>query len=797
TRPPLRRFPQVLCLSAFLSLPLARAEPIRYSVAEEAESGSLVGKLAEDAGLTPPQLSARRARLLSEDGRQHLRLEPGSGRLLVAGRLDREQLCAHSDTCMLPFELLLSDPLQFFRVEVVVDDINDHSPVFPEERVTFDITEKSDPGTRFPLECARDLDIGSNTIQAYSISPENEYFSIFYGTRITGKKYLELVLEKSLDREEQAEMSFSVIAVDGGSPPRSGTTQVQIIILDVNDNAPVFTQEEYIGKVLENMPEGSVVLTVLATDKDSGVNGEISYQISQAVGQTDSAFVIDPRTGEIKITKPLDFEAVQTHELTVRARDGGGLSAICKVLVDVVDVNDNAPELAVTSFSSPLPENTAPGTVVALFTVRDRDSGANGKISCALDDQLFSLRPAYKNYYELVTVSTLDREHTAQYVLRVTAADAGSPPLTSTHTFTVDISDVNDNAPVFNQTSYTMYVRENNVPSVLVGAVSAADADEGLNAKVTYSLAPGPAAERPSCSCISVNSENGHVFVLRPLDYERLKHTEVTVSASDAGSPPLRANVTVRLVVLDENDNAPLVLYPAQDSSPASSELVPVAAQAGYLITKVVAVDADSAQNSWLSYHLLRATEPGLFSVAVQSGEVRLKRPVTERDSVKHKLLVLVTDNGKPPLSATAALSALLLKDFSDVRLPHSSPPADEHGDSLTTSLIISLVFVSLLFLVSSAVFVARKVCKSKELKAAHVLYGADNLQSGLADAAAAGTLPRAYCYEISLTTGSANSEFQFLKPILPSQRNSEFVQPSHSNASNSSSAQSKTFMNF
>ncbi|NWS88604.1 PCDBF protein, partial [Toxostoma redivivum] len=650
------------------------------------------------------------------------------------------------------------------------DDINDHSPVFPKERVTFKIPETSDPGSRFPLEMARDLDIGSNKIQAYSISPRNEYFNVFYGTRITGKKYLELVLEKPLDREEQAEMTFSVIAVDGGSPPRSGTTEIDVLVLDANDNAPICTQEEYIKQVLENTPEGSVVLTVLATDQDAGVNGDISYELGETVGESELAFVIDPRTGEIKLTKPLDFEAAQTHELSVRATDGGGLSAICKVVVEVVDVNDNAPELAVSSFSSPLPEDTVPGTVVALFSVRDRDSGANGKISCALDDQLFfSLRPAYKNYYELVTVSALDREHTARYVLSVTAADAGSPPLTATHTFTVDISDVNDNAPVFNQTSYTMYVRENNAPTVFVGAVSAADADVGLNAKVTYSLAPVAAAERPSCSCISVNSENGHVFVLRPLDYERLRQTEVTVSASDAGSPPLRANVTVRLVVLDENDNAPLVLYPAQDSSPAPTELVPVSAEAGYLVTKVVAVDADSGQNSWLSYHLLRATEPGLFTVAVQSGEVRLKRPLTDRDSVKHKLLVLVRDNGKPPLSATAALSALLLKDFSDVRLPHSSPPADEQDDSLTTYLIISLVCVSLLFLISAAVFVARKVCKSKELKAAHVLYGADNLQSGLADAAAAGTLPRAYCYEISLTTGSGNSEFQFLKPILPS----------------------------
>ncbi|NWV71763.1 PCDB4 protein, partial [Malurus elegans] len=761
---------QVLCLSAFLSLPHVRSVPIRYSVAEEAESGSLIGNLAEDAGLSPAQLSARRARLVSEDGRQHFRLERGSGRLVVAGRLDREELCGQSATCMLPFELLLANPLQFFRVEVILEDINDHSPVFPEERVTFDIPETSEPGSRFPLEGARDLDIGSNNIQAYSISPENEHFSVSYGSRSNGDRYLELVLEKPLDREEQSEMNFDVIAVDGGSPPRTGTIQVKVVILDANDNAPIFTHERYSAKVFENMPEGSAVLTVQATDPDAGVNGDISYQLSQAMGQSESAFVIDPITGEIKLTKALDFEAAQTHELSVRARDGGGLSAMCKVLVEVVDVNDNAPELVVNSFSSPLPENTVPGTVVALFSVRDRDSGANGKISCALEDQLFfSLRPAYKNYYELVTVSALDREETAQYMLTVTAADAGSPPLTSTHTFTVDISDVNDNAPVFNQTSYTMYVRENNVPAVLVGAVSAADADVGLNAKVTYSLAPVQPAEQRSCSCISVNSENGHVFVLRPLDYEQLRQTEVTVSASDAGSPPLRANVTVRLVVLDENDNAPLVLYPAQDSSPPSTELVPVSAEAGYLITKVVAVDADSGQNSWLSYHLLRATEPGLFTVAVQSGEVRLRRPVTERDTVKQKLVVLVRDNGKPALSATAALSALLLKDLSDVRLPHSSPATEDEGGSLTTYLIISLVFVSLLFLISTVVFVARKVCKRKELKAGPVLYGADNLQSSLADAAAAGTLPRAYCYEISLTTGSGNSEFKFLKPIVPS----------------------------
>ncbi|KAM6056405.1 protocadherin beta-15-like [Chlamydotis macqueenii] len=761
---------QVLCLCAFLSLPHARCEPLRYSVAEEGESGSVVGNVAEDAGLALAQLSARGARLASEDGRQPFRLERGSGRLVVAERLDREQLCGQAATCTLAFELLLANPLQFFRVEVALQDVNDHSPVFPEERVTLRILERSDPGSRFPLEGARDLDVGSNSIQAYSIAPENEHFSVSFGTRSNGDKYVELVLEKPLDREEQAELSFDLIAVDGGSPPRSGTTQIHIVILDVNDNAPVFTQERYVAEVLENAPEGSVVLRVVATDRDVGVNGDISYQFSQGVGQSYSAFTIDPMSGEIKLTKPLDFEQANNHELSVRGIDGGGLSAMCKVVVEVVDVNDNAPELVVSSFSSPLPENTLPGTVVALFTVRDRDAGANGKVSCALEDQLsFSLRPAYKNYYELVTVSMLDREETAQYTVTITAADAGSPPLTMTQTFTVDISDINDNVPVFNQTSYTMYVRENNVPTVLVGAVTASDADEGPNAKVTYSLAQAHPAERPPCSCISVNSENGHVFVLRPLDYEQVRQIEVLVLASDMGSPPLSSNVTVRLVVVDENDNAPLVLYPSQESSPPSSELVPLSAEAGYLITKVVAVDADSGQNSWLSYHLLKATDPGLFVVGSQSGELRLRRPVTERDAVKQKLVVLVRDNGQPPQSATVALSALLLNDFSDVRLPQNNLGIEDEGDSLTTYLIVSLVFVSLLFLASIVAFIAFKVCKRKELKSEHMLYGTSHLQSSLADAATAGTLPHGYCYEVSLTTGSGKSEFKFLKPILPS----------------------------
>ncbi|OXB75122.1 UNVERIFIED_CONTAM: hypothetical protein H355_003200 [Colinus virginianus] len=679
-------------------------------------------------------------------------------------------MCGRSPTCTLAFELLLADPLQIVPVEVSVEDINDHSPVFPDERVTFKIPELSEPGSCFPVAAAQDLDIGSNDIQAYSIVPKNDYFHVFSQKLHEGNMNVELVLQKPLDREKQSELEFTLIATDGGSPPRSGTNQIHILVLDVNDNKPIFTQDLYTGQILESAPEGSLALTVLAKDADVGLNGDISYQFIQGVGQSRSSFAINEKNGEILVLKTLDFESAQKHEFSVRATDGGGLSTICHVLIQVVDVNDNAPEVVVSSFNSPLPENVGPGTVVAIFAVRDEDSGINGEISCALEDQLsFSLRSAFENYYELVTVSTLDREERAQHIVVVTAADAGSPPLTTTHTFTVDISDVNDNAPIFNQTSYTMFVHENNVPVLLIGAVNATDRDAGSNAKVSYSLVPAHPAEQEPCSCVSVNSENGHVFVLRPLDYEQLKQLEVVVSAADAGSPALSSNVTVRLMVVDENDNAPLVLHPAQNSSPPSSEVVPAWAEAGDLVGKVVAVDADSGQNSWLSYELLKATEPGLFAVGAQSGEVRLRRPLTDRDTVKQKLIVLVRDNGRPPLSATAVLSVLLLNGLWDSHLPQQSPAAEYEDSSLTTYLIVSLVFVSLLFLVSAVAFVACKVCKRKDLSSGHVLYGASNVQSYVADGAAAGTLPHAYCYELSLTTGSGNSEFKFLKPILPS----------------------------
>uniref|UniRef100_A0A663N045 Protocadherin gamma-C3 n=1 Tax=Athene cunicularia TaxID=194338 RepID=A0A663N045_ATHCN len=757
---------QVIFFILCVFLCRSAAETLRYSLAEEMERDSFVANITNDLGIAPSQLAARKARVVSEGNEQLFRLNRNTGVLTVKESLDREEICPQSDTCTLFFKIFFENPLQLIRGEVEIRDVNDNSPVFPEKEMVLEILETTPPGSRFPLESAQDKDVGSNGLQNYSLG-SNPHFSLALGTGKDGVKHAELVLERQLDREEQRELNLLLTATDGGSPPRSGTAQIRIVVLDANDNIPLFSREVYEVHLAENSPPGQLAVRVTAADPDEGSYGKVRYAFTQTLERARQLFELNPATGEIRVAGNLDFEEAENHKMVVRATDGGGLSAHCKVQVEVLDVNDNAPEIALTSLSASIPEDAPPRTVVALFSVRDRDSGDNGRTECAIDGDLpFSLTPTFDNYYELRTNAALDRERTAEYNITITATDWGMMRLSSQESIFVQISDVNDNPPEFTQEVYTMLVTENNSPMLRIGSVNATDADAGKNARISYALLRQEGKEQPD---VSVNSENGDVYILRPLDYEEVRFFEVAVGAADGGTPPLSANVTVRLLVVDENDNAPLVLYPAQDSSPASSELVPMSAEAGYLITKVVAVDADSGQNSWLSYHLLRATDPGLFAVGAQSGEVWLRRPVTDRDAMKQKLVILVRDNGRPPLSATAALSALLLKDFSDVRLPHSSLATEDEGGSLTTYLIISLVFVSLLFLVSISAFVTRKVCKRKELKGEHVLYGTGHLQSGLADAAAAGTLPHPYCYEISLTTGSGNSEFKFLKPMVPS----------------------------
>ncbi|XP_044931318.1 protocadherin beta-5 [Mustela putorius furo] len=759
---------QVIFLAILLLLWESGSDAVRYSMPEETESGSFVANLAKDLGLRVGELATRGARIHYKGNKQVLQLDIETGNLLLYEKLDREVLCGVTDPCILYFQLLLENPVQFFQAELQLTDINDHSPEFLDKEMLLKIPESVQPGTIFPLKIAQDLDIGINTVQNYTISP-NSHFHVVTRNRGDGRKYPELVLDKSLDREEQSELSLTLTALDGGTPPRSGTTAVRIEVVDINDNAPQFLQSLYEVQVPENSPLNSLVVAVSAQDLDAGTYGNVVYTLFQG-DEVTQPFVIDEITGEIRLKKALDFEATRYYTVEIAGTDGGGLSGKCTVAIEVVDVNDNAPELTMSTLSSSTPENS-PETIVAVFSVSDPDSGDNGRVVCSIQNNLpFLLKPTFKNFYTLVTERPLDREIQAEYNITITVTDLGTPRLKTQHNLTVTVSDVNDNAPTFSQTTYTLRVLENNSPALHIGSVSATDRDSGANAQVTYSLLPPHDPQLPLGSLVSINADNGQLFALRSLDFEALQAFEFRVGAADRGSPALSSQALVRVLVADANDNAPFVLYPLQNGSAPCTELVPRAAEAGYLVAKVVAVDGDSGQNAWLSYQLLKATEPGLFGVWAHNGEVRTARPLSERDAVKHRLLVLVRDHGEPPLSASVTLHVLLVDGFSQPYLPlPDAAAAEARADPLTVYLVVALASVSSLFLFSVLVFVAVRLCRRRRAASG----GGCSVPEGpfpghLVDVSGAGTLSHSYQYEVCLRGGAETGDFKFLKPIIP-----------------------------
>ncbi|XP_036060655.1 protocadherin beta-14-like [Onychomys torridus] len=762
---------QVLAFFVLLGLSQASTESLHCSLAEETEIGSLVANLARDLGLGVAELSSREARIVSDDNKKHLHLNLMTGDLLLSERLDREELCGSTQPCVLPFQVVLENPLQFFRAELHVRDINDHSPTFLDKEITIKIPESATIGATFLIENAQDLDIGSNSLQDYSISP-NSHFYVKIHDSGDGKIYPELVLDRALDREEESELRLTLMALDGGSPPRSGTTSILIKVLDINDNAPEFAQSFYEVQVPEDTPIGSSIIAISARDLDTGNSGKISYSFLHASEVIRKTFDINPTSGEVTLRSLLDFEVIQSYSVNVQATDGGGLSAKCTLLVKVLDINDNAPEVTISSITKTIPEN-ASETLVALFSVRDQDSGDNGKILCSIQDDLpFILKPTFKNFFTLLSEKALDRESRAEYNITITVTDMGTPRLTTQHTITVQVSDVNDNAPIFTQTSYTLFVQENNSPALHIGTISATDSDSGSNAHITYSLLPTQDPQLALHSLISINADNGQLFALRALDYEVLQTFEFHVGATDQGSPALSSQALVRVLVLDANDNAPFVLYPLQNASAPCTELLPRAAEPGYLVTKVVAVDRDSGQNAWLSFQLLKATEPGLFSVWAHNGEVRTSRLLSERDAPKHRLLLLVKDNGDPPRSASVTLHVLLVDGFSQPYLPLPEVARDpvHEEDALTLYLVIALASVSSIFLLSVLLFVGLRLCR----RARAASLGGCSVPEGhfpghLVDVSGAGTLSQSYQYEVCVTGGTGTNEFKFLKPVMPS----------------------------
>ncbi|XP_006866295.1 PREDICTED: protocadherin alpha-7 [Chrysochloris asiatica] len=720
---------RVLLFYVILAAWEAGSGQIHYSVLEEAKHGTFVGRIAQDLGLELAELVPRLFRLASKDSLELLEVNLQNGILFVNSRIDREELCGRSAVCSIHLEVIVDKPLQVFHVEVEVKDINDNPPVFPATQKNLFIAESRPLDSRFPLEGASDADIGANALLIYRLRP-NEYFSLDVPINEEQVKPLGLVLQKPLDRESAPELYLVLTATDGGKPELTGTVQLLITVLDANDNAPVFDRTLYRVKLPENVSNGTLVVKLNASDLDEGLNGDIIYSFSSDVSpDIKSKFHIDPITGEITVIGHIDFEESKTYKVRVQATDKGflPLSGHSTVLVDVVDANDNAPELTITSLSLPISEDAPPGTVITLVSVYDRDSGVNGQVTSTLTPNVpFKLVSTFKNYYSLVLENSLDRESVSAYDLVVTARDRGSPSLSATVSVSVEVADVNDNAPTFPQPEYTVFVKENNPPGSHIFTVSARDADAQENALVSYSLVERRVGERALSSYVSVHAESGKVYALQPLDHEELELLQFQVSARDAGFPPMGSNVTLQVFVLDENDNAPVLLPPGSGGAGVSgSELVPRSVGAGHVVAKVRAVDADSGYNAWLSYEL-QLTAGGVrspFRVGLYTGEVSTTRALDEADAPRQRLLVLVKDHGEPPLAATATILVSLVENNqvlkTSSRVSSGAVGPETALVDVNVYLIIAICAVSSLLVLTFMLYTALR-CSASPPEGAH-----------------------------------------------------------------------------
>ncbi|XP_039630294.1 protocadherin alpha-2-like isoform X23 [Polypterus senegalus] len=713
----LRMFQRTALFTAFLlcSWTTAFAHLI-YSVHEESTPGTIIGNIVKDLGLDLRNLEVRGFRLISGSKQELLKVNRKTGMLSVNEIIDRELLCAREDACFVNIKIVIENPLEIHPAQIEILDVNDNSPAFPENTKTLEMSEITPAGSRFPLEGAYDPDTGPNSLKFYQLSG-NDFFVLEVKEDSKKNKIPLLVLQKPLDREENAKFNFLLLAVDGGNPPKSGSMNISILVEDVNDNVPIFLEQTYSVTLEENSPLGALVVKVNASDLDEGKNSEIIYSFGSSVDNTvRELFELDSNTGYITVKGVIDFEQKEFYEFDIKATDRGQvpMSSHCTVLIKVKDRNDNAPVIEVTSLTSSILENAKTGTIVGLITITDLDSGINSKIKCTLSDKVpFEMKPSFQeNLYSLVTKSQLDRESANQYNVTITAKDLGHPSLSSYETVLINVLDVNDNHPKFLQDPYVFYIEENNTPGASVFAVSAVDVDANENALVTYYLREKEVVEKSLVPFLSINPDNGQVFSFTIFDFEEVKSFAFNVIAKDSGVPSLSSNVTVNVFILDQNDNPPVIVFPlTKNGTAVVEETIPRNVKSGYFVTRIKAYDADVGYNAWLSFSLEEATDRSVFSVGRYTGEIRTHRAIGESDVTVHKLVILVKDGGRISFSASATVIVTVAENmeaniFSEIK---STSSLEKQENKMTVFLIIVLSSVSSLFVIT---IITLMVCK-------------------------------------------------------------------------------------
>eukprot|EP00116_Pleurobrachia_bachei_P001052 sb/3461314/ len=499
-------------------------------------------------------------------------------------------------------------------------DVNDHTPQFSDPLV-FYVSEGVKVNHEVGTIKATDEDEGLNSLLSFSLLNTVPEFSLFGSGQI--------ILERLLDFEKVDRYFLNVRVSDQGEPSLSNTTIVTIVVEDANDNAPVFQDLETEFSIREDVSVPVEITTLRATDKDSGVFGEVRYQILN----NEDTFSLGTDTGVLTLDQPLDYESsTQSYQVRVQALDGGSppLATTVTLTITVLDCNDNAPVFSQDPYTVVVPENTAVGSPVVTVRASDKDGPLNNQITFSFlkNQQVFQLNGQSG---VITTRRALDFETQPRFNVSVVATDNGTPSLSGRAIVIVELSDVNDNAPVFVSDMIEIGVVESTSPMTVILKVEATDADSGLNGKISYTLSSNPNG------LFSVESATGNLVLLQKLSSSSTVYT-VKVTASDHGTPSKSAEQTIKITVIEVNNNVPIFV------DGISTVWVAENVDIGTKLFTVLATDADSGPAGVVHYNLTS----DLLAVDRTSGAVRTRAEIDRETQSRISVEICATDQASP-----------------------------------------------------------------------------------------------------------------------------------------------------
>ena len=674
---------------------LGNTQDVVFHVQEEA-SNAYVGKISDqvdlDSSLSADALRTLRYTFLPQGYpfSSNFSIVNTTGQIYTRNALDRDAICGFVASCVLELEVAIqSVNSQYFRklrTHVYLDDVNDNSPVFPVHSISLRISEDVSVNSSYSIDGAIDRDIGVNSLQKYELLAGGGPFSLHVGDRLDGGKVVTLLVGRGLDRETSDSYQLVVTATDGGSPARSGRLLVNVTVLDVNDNSPVFVPSSYNVSVNETTPIGTVVVVVSAFDPDSSENSVDYFRFSPIQAGSFRRYLdINKTTGEIFVITSLEKVQGDTFNFVVECVDRGSPPLIAQGAVQMViaDSINSAPTINLNLLSSGrVSEYAQPGTVVAHLAVLDPDSGRNGIVRCYISSDVFELQGLDVKEYKVIVVKPLDREVQSSIDVIVTCEDAGLIPLNATIHFTVQVRDENDHAPYFLEDVYTASLDENS--RGVITQVSARDLDLGVNGEIEYII--------PNAWQVGVDVlPSGEIVSDKEFDRENTPKLAVTVYARDKGVPPRNSSTTVVITINDVNDVTPafsqqLFMFKISENKPPRTR-----------IDRVLAFDLDAGVNKELTYYMEDTTGQGNLALDLSTdGVLRTTMSLDRETRPQYEFRVWVADKGQPSLSS----SAVVVVDVTDTNdnppeivspLPTNSSFSVPHGTAPGTIIMVAI----------------------------------------------------------------------------------------------------------